>query len=207
MQAAHPKKADAIGRAHAAIVEGHVVDLGDGNGKVLSRNGHTWHTVNGVCDCQAAAFGKPCRHLQAWKLYQHVTKKVQPQALPAVVEPAPPAPGGIDPRYLTYIRGKPFVRFDGLLALAHERGLVELSTTVVSVMPDFAVCQAVARFQDGLVVTDIGDASPTNVKKHLAPHFVRMAATRSAARALRRALNISEVAVEELGETLDQEAA
>jgi hypothetical protein len=107
---------------------------------------------------------------------------------------------GIDPRYLTDIQGRPFIRFEGLLSMAHERGLVELSTTVVSVTSDFAVCQSVARFQDGRVFCDIGDASPTNVKKHLAPHFVRMAATRAAARALRRALNIDAVAVEELGE-------
>jgi hypothetical protein len=50
------------------------------------------------------------------------------------------------------------------------------------------------------VVTDIGDATPQNVKKHLAPHFMRLAATRASARALRRALNIDAVAVEELGE-------
>jgi hypothetical protein len=200
MQAAHPSKADAIGRAHAAIVEGHVVDLGDGNGKVLSRNGNTWYTCNGTCDCTAATYGKACRHLQAWKLYQYVAKRYAQTTASAPVEPTPAPVSGIDPRFLTHIQGRPFVRFDGLLALAHERGLLELSTTVVSVTPEFAVCQAVARFQDGLVVTDIGDATPQNVKKHLAPHFMRLAATRASARALRRALNISEVAVEELGE-------
>src|SRR5262249_38410412 len=90
--------------------------------------------------------------------------------------------------------------FEGLLTLAHERGLVELSTTVVMVTETLAVCQCVARFTDGLVVTDIGDATPQNVKKHLAPHWIRIAATRASARALRRALNIDAVAVEELGD-------
>jgi hypothetical protein len=75
-----------------------------------------------------------------------------------------------------------------------------LATTVVTVTNDFAVCQSMARFADGRTFTDIGDASPTNVKRHLAPHFVRMAATRASARALRRALNIDAVAVEELGD-------
>jgi hypothetical protein len=106
----------------------------------------------------------------------------------------------IPAHYLTTIQGRPFVKFEGLLALAHERGLVELSTTIVSVTESLAVCQCVAKFHDGRVFTDIGDASPTNVARHLAPHFVRMAGTRASARALRRALNIAACAVEELGE-------
>ena len=93
----------------------------------------------------------------------------------------------------------------GLLQLAHARGLVALETTVVSVSLDQAVCQATARFEDGRVFTDIGDASPENVAKHLRPHFVRMAATRASARALRRALNISACSVEELGEEAAQQ--
>ena len=76
-----------------------------------------------------------------------------------------------------------------------------LETTVVSVSLDMAVCQCVARFADGHTFYDIGDASPDNVAKHLRPHFVRMAATRSSARALRRALNIAVCSVEELEES------
>jgi hypothetical protein len=56
-----------------------------------------------------------------------------------------PAPA-LPPEVFTTIRGKPFVRFEGLRALAHQRGLVELTTTVVSATPDLAVCQAAARF-------------------------------------------------------------
>jgi hypothetical protein len=87
-----------------------------------------------------------------------------------------------------------------LLALAHQHGLAALETTVVQYSPTLAVCQCTARFQDGRTFTDVGDASPDNVAKHLRPHFVRMAATRASARALRRALNISACSVEELGE-------
>ena len=126
------------------------------------------------------------------------TQELLPPA-PAVSAPAEDVPG-LPAHFLTTIQGKPFVRFEGLLAMAHERGLVALETTVVTVTSDWAVCQSTARVQDGRVFTDIGDASPTNVKKHLAPHFVRMAATRASARALRRALNIDAVAVEELGD-------
>jgi hypothetical protein len=84
--------------------------------------------------------------------------------------------------------------------MAHARGLVELSTTIVMATETMAVCQAVARFKDGLVCTDIGDATPGNVQAHLKPHWVRIAATRASARALRRALNIDACSVDELGE-------
>jgi len=51
----------------------------------------------------------------------------------------------------------------------------------------------------GHVFVDVGDASPTNVARHLAPYFVRMAASRASSQALQRALNISACSVEELG--------
>ena len=100
---------------------------------------------------------------------------------------------------MTTIQDWPFVTFEGLLAQAHAHGLTALETTVVSVSLDMAVCQCVARFADGRVFCDIGDASPDNVAKHLRSHCIRMAATRASARALRRALNISACSVEELG--------
>jgi hypothetical protein len=208
LQAAYPDRLGEIARAHALIANGHVIPLGDGNAQVLSeRDEGMVYEVNGTCSCPDAVYRhQHCKHASAWKLYQYVQKKLEAQVAPPV-EPAHEPVSGIDPRYLTIIQGRPYVRFDGLLALAHERGLVELSTTVVTATPEFAVCQAVARFQDGMVVTDIGDATPQNVKKHLVPHFVRIAATRASARALRRALNVSEIAVEELGELSDHEAA
>ena len=198
--------------ALALVKAGAVLQLDDG---------HTWtvasartpgkeYRVNGACSCADAHYRaqKRCKHALAVYLARKTLELMQapaaqedpaPQAVP--VEPAPAAPvHGIQPQYLTTIQGRPFVRFEGLLALAHERGLVALETTVVQVTSDGAVCQSTARFADGRVFTNIGDANPTNVKKPLAPHFIRMAATRASARALRRALNIDAVAVEELGE-------
>jgi hypothetical protein len=32
-------------------------------------------------------------------------------------------PHGVDPRHIVLIQGKPFVKFAGILALAHQRGL------------------------------------------------------------------------------------
>jgi hypothetical protein len=121
---------------------------------------------------------------------------------------APPKPQAvtIDPKYRVMIQKKAFVLFEGLLQAAHTQGLISLETTVVSVSDTLAVCQSTARFQDGRVFTDIGDATPKNVKVHLAPHFIRLAATRASARALRRAHGINDVAVEELGELEEEEA-
>jgi hypothetical protein len=204
------------GRVEAAVklVLGHdVTPQADGTIQVGSSSDpmKVYRLTGQACECQDYQHGKApegwCQHRIAAGIYKRVH-----ELLPAPVEEtrnvpvSPPAPlgeapaSGIDPKYLTHIQGRPFVCFEGLLALAHERGLVELSTTVVSVTPDFAVCQAVARFHDGRVFTDIGDATPQNVKKQLAPHFIRLAATRASARALRRALNIDTCSLEELGE-------
>jgi len=164
----------------------------------------TYRLEGTTCTCQdfPRAPGGWCRHRIAAGIDKRVRERLAAQA-PQPPAPAPEPPelvSGIDPRWLVRIQGRPFIRFEGLLSLAHEKGLVELSTTVVMVTEMMAVCQAVARFKDGLVVTDIGDATPTNVKAHLKPHFVRMAATRASARALRRALDIDACSVEELGD-------
>jgi hypothetical protein len=178
----------------------------------------THYTVNGTCSCQDAFYKAPCglcKHRLSVYLYRRALQLMHAPPAPVVpdgpppemqgpqVETQPPAAApvhGIDPRYLILIQNKPFIRFEGLLAMAHERGLVELTTTVVTVTTDFAVCMSTATFADGKSFTDIGDASPSNVKRHLAPHYIRMSATRASARALRRALNIHVVALEELGE-------
>jgi hypothetical protein len=115
---------------------------------------------------------EPCKHRLGLRLYQRAADALlagQERWEPAVTQ-AEHAP--VPPEHLLLIQGTPFVRFAGLLQLAHARGLVALETTVVSVSLDQAVCQATARFEDGRVFTDIGDASPENVAKHLRPHFV-----------------------------------
>ena len=56
----------------------------------------------------------------------------------------------------------------------------------------------VATFADGRTFEESADATPGNVNAKIRPHFPRMALTRSKARALRDALNINLVAVEEL---------
>lgn len=111
---------------------------------------------------------------------------------------------GLDKRFVIERQGKPFVLYAGLLDLATERGLTRLETEVVSATADFALFKATATFGDGRVFVEHGDATPKNVGRTIAEHFVRMAATRAKARALRDALNIGVTALEELGP--DEEA-
>jgi len=96
---------------------------------------------------------------------------------------------------------KEFVTYPGLLSLAHKKGLKRIDVRVVQ-LPDkengfLAVVEATAEFENG-TFTDVGDASPESADPHLSPHILRMASTRAKARALRDALNIGMVAVEEL---------
>jgi len=114
-------------------------------------------------------------------------------------DPSPLRLADVPKQYVRLIQGKYYVYVNGLVALAHERGLVDLATTIVTVTPEVAVCQCVARFGDGRSFTDIGDATPANVQAApMKQHFIRIAATRATGRALRRALNIDMLTVEEI---------
>ena len=106
----------------------------------------------------------------------------------------------IPAQFITYLHGKAFVQFSGLLAMAHEHGLQSLTARFITVEPDLATAEATAVFEDGRRFTECGDASPDNVGDKVRPHFVRMALTRAKARALRDALNIGICSVEELSD-------
>jgi hypothetical protein len=153
-----------IARAHALIANGHVVPTGEGTAQVLSSSDPSiWYEVNGSCSCPDNVHRKQqCKHISAWKLYQFVERQIAAQPAAAVAEMVAPSPAplAVPPQYMTTIQGHPFVKFEGLLAMAHEHGLAELTTTIVQVSAELAVCQAVARFKDGRVFTDIGDATP-----------------------------------------------
>ena len=91
MQAAHPERLGELARAHALILHGMVLPSADDpqTGQVLSSDAQTTYSVNGTCDCQAGQHGKGCKHLQAWRLYQYVARKVE--TAPAVALPEAPA--------------------------------------------------------------------------------------------------------------------
>jgi hypothetical protein len=93
LQTAHPDREGELARAQALIWQGMVLPTADPTtAQVLSSDGLKHYTVNGVCDCQAGQYGKGCKHMQAWKLYQYIAKKQAPQPATPVVPEVLPEP-------------------------------------------------------------------------------------------------------------------
>jgi hypothetical protein len=103
---------------------------------------------------------------------------------------------------------KEVATYAGILALAHDEGLRSIVTKLVQAPTKdngmVAIVTAVVRTNRGKF-TAIGDANPGNVNRKIAAHVIRMAETRAKARALRDAVNIGTVSLEELGELVDDE--
>ena len=107
-------------------------------------------------------------------------------------------------------QGKQYVLYQGLLDEAHARGLRGIDTELVQVPTaengNVALVKAVVEMEatDGSegsrTFSGIGDASPENVGRNIAPHIIRMAETRAKARALRDAVNVGATALEELSD-------
>ena len=109
-----------------------------------------------------------------------------------------------------------FVLFAGLLDEAHNQGLVGIDTELLQV-PDEAngqraVVKAIVTIEGAdsstgelrqSTFSGIGDASPENVSRNIVPHLIRMGETCAKARALRDAINVSAMALEEHSDTDD----
>lgn len=106
-------------------------------------------------------------------------------------------------------QGKDFALYAGLLDQAHREGLKRITTKLLQAPNDengqLAICYAEVETEKG-VFSGIGDATPQNVGRMIAPHAIRMAETRAKARALRDAINVGVTSVEELGD-FEEEAA
>ncbi len=204
-----------IDAARKIVIQGDVELLPDDKARVGSQTHGTttYHIVDGTCDCRDFAHSSDhwCKHRIAFGIYKRATalakQKLEAQAESTRPEPMSPEPTSsietpgttnIPAHFLTEIHGKQFVKYEGLLAMAHERGLVNLSAHFISVTGDLALGEATAEFSDGKIFKECGDATPANVHPKVKPHFPRMALTRAKARALRDALNISMAAVEEM---------
>ena len=115
----------------------------------------------------------------------------------------------MDQRFIVNRNGKEFVVYAGLLDEAHRQGLKRIGTTLIQIPADdngnMAIVQAEVETDKG-VYAGIGDASPENVNRMIAPHLLRMAETRAKARALRDAVNVGVTALEELGDDAADES-
>lgn len=102
---------------------------------------------------------------------------------------------------------------DGLVALAHVKGMWKCETKIVQYPSadngNVCICQATVGGYDWdpienqiikVEYTDIGDASPQNCNRMVAPSFIRMASTRALGRVLRKYTNIDMLCTEELGD-------
>jgi hypothetical protein len=156
-------------------------------------------SVNGTATTAAGIGESPqANYLKATP--EPMPEPMQVADLPAA-EPTPapmPSTQSIPAWALVELHGRQFVTFGGLLAMAHERGLLSLTAEFTAVSAELALAHAVATFTDGRTFAESGDATPGNVNAKVRAHYPRMALTRAKAITLRDALNISMVAVEEL---------
>ena len=116
-----------------------------------------------------------------------------------MVIPPPPTQNGLS-KWIVTLHGKETMRYQGLLAMAHEQGLVSLSAKFVSITADLTVATAFAIFEEDRKFFEAAEATPTNVQAGVRHSWARMALTRAKARVLRDALNIGMVSAEELEE-------
>lgn len=107
----------------------------------------------------------------------------------------------INEKFIINLQGKSFVTYEGLLDLAHQKGLKSIAVELIQLPTQennmTAICKATATTENG-IYTDIGDASPQSVNSSIAPHIIRMASTRAKARVLRDLTNVGMTAIEEI---------
>ncbi|MBC8589697.1 hypothetical protein [Wansuia hejianensis] len=107
----------------------------------------------------------------------------------------------LNEKFLINLQGKNYVTYEGLLDLAHQKGLLSIEVDIIQIPNKennmTAICKAIATTEKETYI-DIGDASPNSVNHALVPHIIRMASTRAKARALRDLTNVGMTAIEEL---------
>jgi hypothetical protein len=113
----------------------------------------------------------------------------------------------LDPRFIISIDGHDFVKYQGLLDMAHQKGIAQIEVEVVQLPTadngNFAVCKANVVSKSGESFTDIGDASPQSCNSKVAKALLRLSSTRAIARALRSFTNIGMTCLEELADLND----
>lgn len=203
LQAQFPDLAERLGRAHNLLREQRLFPEEDGHSAtVASKDGSTTYLVNGTCQCPASQHRQEaCYHRLAFRVYQKVCDRLMADEECWTIAPEPTAnTAGMDPRFLVTLDGKDFVTYQGLLAMAHQRGLIELKAEWTYNDAELSLAHAVARFANGQRFEESGDSSKENVGEKVILHWRRISLVRAKARCLRDALALNLVAVEELGD-------
>ena len=120
-------------------------------------------------------------------------------------------------KFSVNIKGKDAIKLEGLTALAHEKGMWKFETTLIQFPSDqnqwTAICQTTVGGYDWdpieekickVEYTDIGDANAGNCGKMVAASYIRMASTRSQARALRKYTNVDMVCSSEMSDIIEE---
>ena len=120
-------------------------------------------------------------------------------------------------KFSVNIKGKDAIKLEGLTALAHEKGMWKFKTSIIQYPSDqnqwTAICETVIGGYAWDPVTekvreveysDIGDANVGNCGKMVAASYIRMASTRSQARALRKYTNVDMVCSSEISDIMEE---
>lgn len=121
----------------------------------------------------------------------------------------------MDRKHIVSLQGRDYPLWAGVLAEAHELGLIGIATRLVQIPSEengqTAIVKAIVTMRGGgptdhRTFEAYGDASPKNVASRLVTALIRFAETRAKGRALRDACNIGEVMAEELAPEDREEA-
>ena len=97
--------------------------------------------------------------------------------------------------------GREAIAYAEILKIAHEEGLKSITTQLLVTPAEengrLCIVKATVETERGHF-EGLGDADPANVEADFAPHLIRVAETRAKARALRDAVNVGVVSLEEL---------
>lgn len=120
-------------------------------------------------------------------------------------------------KFSVNIKGKDAIKLEGLTAFAHEKGMWKFITEIIQFPSDqngwTAICKTTVGGYDWdpieekickVEYSDIGDANVSNCGKMVAASYIRMASTRSQARALRKYTNIDMVCSSEMSDVVDE---
>ena len=141
-----------------------------------------------------------CKHILA--VFNAVPKKDVENAM--FLEKQMPR---LDERWITKIEGKEFVKYPGLLDLAHQHGISSIEVDIVQ-MPtaengNFAVCRATVMSKIGETYTDIGDANPNNCSSKVAKSSFTDGQHPIYCQSIRSYTNVGMTALEELADFND----